>query len=70
METTEVEKRRQESKAIQNTGFHSTDNEELTNISHLSQREEREISHKPGITSIVQFVHISYRFSYSIEISN
>ncbi|XP_069451428.1 ankyrin repeat domain-containing protein 31 [Ovis canadensis] len=48
METTEVEKRRQESKAIQNTGFHSTDNEELTNISQLSQREEREISHKPG----------------------
>ncbi|XP_020736573.2 ankyrin repeat domain-containing protein 31 [Odocoileus virginianus] len=50
METTKVEKRRQESKAIQNTGFHSTDNinEELTNISQLSQREEKEISHKPG----------------------
>uniref|UniRef100_A0A8C6DSF3 Ankyrin repeat domain 31 n=1 Tax=Moschus moschiferus TaxID=68415 RepID=A0A8C6DSF3_MOSMO len=49
METTKVEKRRQESKAIRNIGFHSTDNvnEELTNISQLSQREEKEISHKP-----------------------
>ncbi|KAM9713365.1 ankyrin repeat domain-containing protein 31 [Dama dama] len=48
METTKVEKRRQESKAIRNTGFHSTDNisEELTNISQLSQKEK--ISHKPG----------------------
>uniref|UniRef100_A0A8B9X6H8 Ankyrin repeat domain 31 n=1 Tax=Bos mutus grunniens TaxID=30521 RepID=A0A8B9X6H8_BOSMU len=47
METTKVEKR-QESKAVQNIGFHSTDSEELTNISQLSQREEKEISHKPG----------------------
>lgn len=72
METTKVEKRRQESKAIQNIGFHSTDNinEELTNISQLSQREEKEISHKPGISSSVQFVHISYRLSYFTEISN
>uniref|UniRef100_A0A8B9X5J7 Ankyrin repeat domain 31 n=1 Tax=Bos mutus grunniens TaxID=30521 RepID=A0A8B9X5J7_BOSMU len=46
METTKVEKR-QESKAVQNIGFHSTDSEELTNISQLSQREEKEISHKP-----------------------
>ena len=69
MEATEVEKR-QESKAVQNIGFHSTDSEELTNISQLSQREEKEISHKPGISSSVQVVHISYRFSYFIEISN
>ncbi|KAB0374592.1 hypothetical protein FD755_013084, partial [Muntiacus reevesi] len=49
METTKVEKRRQESKDIRNVGFHATDNisEELTNISQLSQREEK-ISHKPG----------------------
>ncbi|XP_061285972.1 ankyrin repeat domain-containing protein 31 [Bos javanicus] len=47
METTKVEKR-QESKAVQNIGFHSTDSEELTNVSQLSQREEKEISHKPG----------------------
>ncbi|XP_016060733.1 PREDICTED: putative ankyrin repeat domain-containing protein 31 [Miniopterus natalensis] len=52
IETTEVEKRRQdlpESEIIHNTDFHSTDNmsKELTNISQVSQRDEKEISHKP-----------------------
>ncbi|KAF6356566.1 ankyrin repeat domain 31 [Rhinolophus ferrumequinum] len=52
IETTEVEKRRQglpESEIIHNTGFYSTDNmnNELTNISQLSQKEEKEISHQP-----------------------
>lgn len=75
IETTEVEKRRQdlaESEIIHNIDFHSIDNmnKELTNISQASQREEKEISHKPGISSVDRFVHISYRFTYFIEISN
>lgn len=71
METTKVEKRRQEIKTIHSIGFQSTDNinKELT-VSQLSQREEKEISHKPGISSIAQFVHISCRFTYFTEISN
>ncbi|XP_008576332.1 PREDICTED: putative ankyrin repeat domain-containing protein 31 [Galeopterus variegatus] len=53
-ETTKVEKRIQdlpENETIHNTDFYSTDsmNKELTNISQLSQREEKEISHKPEI---------------------
>uniref|UniRef100_A0A8D1TSJ3 Ankyrin repeat domain 31 n=1 Tax=Sus scrofa TaxID=9823 RepID=A0A8D1TSJ3_PIG len=50
LETTKVEKRREESKTIPDTDFYSTDsiNKELTSISQLSQREEKEISHKPG----------------------
>ncbi|XP_030701773.2 ankyrin repeat domain-containing protein 31 [Globicephala melas] len=49
METTKVEKRRQEIKTIHSIGFQSIDNisKELT-LSQLSQREEKEISHKPG----------------------
>ncbi|XP_036705097.1 ankyrin repeat domain-containing protein 31 [Balaenoptera musculus] len=49
IETTKVEKRRQEIKTIHSIGFQSTDNinKELT-VSQLSQREEKEISHKPG----------------------
>ncbi|KAK2497434.1 hypothetical protein MC885_007075 [Smutsia gigantea] len=52
IKTNEVEKRNQdlpESKIIHNPDIHSTDNmnEELTNISQLSQGGEREISHKP-----------------------
>ncbi|KAF5913639.1 hypothetical protein HPG69_017260 [Diceros bicornis minor] len=52
METTTVEKRRQdflESKTIHNIDFHSSDNinKELANVPQLSQREEKEISHKP-----------------------
>ncbi|KAM5331386.1 ankyrin repeat domain-containing protein 31 [Glossophaga mutica] len=52
IETTKVENRRQdlpESKIIRNIDFHSTDsvNKELTNISQVSQREEKEISPKP-----------------------
>ncbi|KAM8774792.1 LOW QUALITY PROTEIN: ankyrin repeat domain-containing protein 31 [Rhynchonycteris naso] len=51
IETTTVEKRRQDlpkSEIIYNIDFHSTDNmnKELTNISQLSQREEKEIYHK------------------------
>nr|XP_031302646.1 ankyrin repeat domain-containing protein 31 [Camelus dromedarius] len=48
IETTKAEKRRQENKTIHNMDFHSTDNisKELTSISQLSQREEKEISHK------------------------
>ncbi|KAM5257359.1 ankyrin repeat domain-containing protein 31 isoform 3-T6 [Hipposideros larvatus] len=50
IETTEVEKRRQcllESEIIHNTDFYSDNmNKELTNISQLSQREEKEISHQ------------------------
>ncbi|XP_022450450.1 ankyrin repeat domain-containing protein 31 isoform X8 [Delphinapterus leucas] len=51
METTKVEKRRQEIKTMHSIGFQSTDNinKELT-VSQLSQREEKEISHKPGIS--------------------
>ncbi|XP_067587120.1 ankyrin repeat domain-containing protein 31 isoform X7 [Pseudorca crassidens] len=51
METTKVEKRRQEIKTIHSIGFQSIDNisKELT-LSQLSQREEKEISHKPGIS--------------------
>ncbi|XP_072814597.1 ankyrin repeat domain-containing protein 31 isoform X6 [Vicugna pacos] len=50
IETTKVEKRRQGNKTIHNMDFHSTDNisKELTSISQLSQREEKEISHKAG----------------------
>lgn len=75
IETTNVEKRRQdlaESEIIHNRDFHSTDNmnKELTNISQVSQREEKEISHKPGISSIARFVHISCRFTYFIEVPN
>lgn len=75
IETTKVEKRRQdlaESEITHNIDFHSIDNmnEELTNISQVSQREEKETSHKPGISSVDRFVHISYRFTYFIEISN
>nr|XP_055223788.1 ankyrin repeat domain-containing protein 31 isoform X3 [Gorilla gorilla gorilla] len=52
IETTEVEKRRQnhlESETIHDIDSHSTDNmsKELANISKLSQREKKEISHKP-----------------------
>ncbi|XP_054208274.1 ankyrin repeat domain-containing protein 31 isoform X7 [Homo sapiens] len=52
IETTKVEKRRQnhlESETIHNIDSHSTDNmsKELANISKLSQREKKEISHKP-----------------------
>ncbi|XP_047586748.1 ankyrin repeat domain-containing protein 31 isoform X2 [Lutra lutra] len=52
IETTTVEKRKQdlpESKTIHDTVFYSTDNisKELTNISQLRQKEEKEISHKP-----------------------
>ncbi|XP_014405332.1 PREDICTED: putative ankyrin repeat domain-containing protein 31 [Myotis brandtii] len=52
IETTNIEKRRQdlaESEIIHNRDFHSIDNmnKELTNISQVSQREEKEISHKP-----------------------
>ncbi|XP_015427158.1 PREDICTED: putative ankyrin repeat domain-containing protein 31 [Myotis davidii] len=52
IETTNVEKWRQdlaESEIIHNRDFHSIDNmnKELTNISQVSQREEKEISHKP-----------------------
>nr|XP_055223793.1 ankyrin repeat domain-containing protein 31 isoform X8 [Gorilla gorilla gorilla] len=54
IETTEVEKRRQnhlESETIHDIDSHSTDNmsKELANISKLSQREKKEISHKPGM---------------------
>ncbi|XP_008069236.1 putative ankyrin repeat domain-containing protein 31 [Carlito syrichta] len=54
IETTEVEKRRQnlpESGTIHTIDFHPIDNmnEELTNVSQLSPREEKEISHKPGM---------------------
>nr|XP_028705347.1 putative ankyrin repeat domain-containing protein 31 isoform X1 [Macaca mulatta] len=53
IETTKVEKRRQnhlESETIHDIDSHSTDNmnKELANISQLSQREKKEISHKPG----------------------
>ncbi|XP_063666430.1 ankyrin repeat domain-containing protein 31 isoform X8 [Pan troglodytes] len=52
IETTKVEKRRQnhlESETIHDIDSHSTDNmsKELANISKLSQREKKEISHKP-----------------------
>ena len=71
IETTKVEKRRQEIKTIHSIGFQSTDNiNKESTVSQLSQREEKEISHKPGISSIAQFVHISYRFTYFTEISN
>nr|KAF6365756.1 ankyrin repeat domain 31 [Pipistrellus kuhlii] len=51
IETTEVEKRKQdvaESEITHNIDFYSIDNmnKELTNISQVSQREEKEISHK------------------------
>ncbi|XP_072651130.1 ankyrin repeat domain-containing protein 31 isoform X1 [Canis lupus baileyi] len=51
IETTAVEKRKQDlpkSKTIHDTVFYSTDNisKELTNISQLRQKEEKEISHK------------------------
>nr|XP_045249800.1 ankyrin repeat domain-containing protein 31 isoform X3 [Macaca fascicularis] len=54
IETTKVEKRRQnhlESETIRDIDSHSTDNmnKELANISQLSQREKKEISHKPGM---------------------
>ncbi|XP_063666431.1 ankyrin repeat domain-containing protein 31 isoform X10 [Pan troglodytes] len=54
IETTKVEKRRQnhlESETIHDIDSHSTDNmsKELANISKLSQREKKEISHKPGM---------------------
>ncbi|XP_011944668.1 PREDICTED: putative ankyrin repeat domain-containing protein 31 isoform X4 [Cercocebus atys] len=54
IETTKVEKRRQnhlESETIHDIDSHSTDNmnKELANISQLSQREKKEISHKPGM---------------------
>ncbi|XP_012880685.1 PREDICTED: putative ankyrin repeat domain-containing protein 31 [Dipodomys ordii] len=54
METSEVEKRRQdlpEKEPMNNTDFHSIDNmnNELTNTSQCNQKEEKEISHKPGI---------------------
>lgn len=57
IETTKVEKRRQnhlESETIHDIDSHSTDNmsKELANISKLSQREKKEISHKPGISNI------------------
>lgn len=57
IETTKVEKRRQnhlESETIHDIDSHSTDNmnKELANISQLSQREKKEISHKPGISNI------------------
>ncbi|XP_032000875.1 ankyrin repeat domain-containing protein 31 isoform X1 [Hylobates moloch] len=52
IETTKVEKRRQnhlESETIHDTDSRSTDNmsKELADISQLSQREKKEISHKP-----------------------
>ncbi|XP_075864021.1 ankyrin repeat domain-containing protein 31 [Microcebus murinus] len=52
IETTEVEKRRQnlpENRTIHNIDFHSADNmnKELTNITQLGQREEEETSHQP-----------------------
>ncbi|XP_054434232.1 ankyrin repeat domain-containing protein 31 [Pteronotus mesoamericanus] len=51
-ETTKVEKRKKdlpENENIHNVDFHSTDNmnKELTNVSQVSQREEKKISHKP-----------------------
>ncbi|XP_063479202.1 ankyrin repeat domain-containing protein 31 isoform X7 [Symphalangus syndactylus] len=54
IETTKVEKRRQnhlESETIHDTDSRSTNNmsKELADISQLSQREKKEISHKPGI---------------------
>ncbi|XP_040306634.1 ankyrin repeat domain-containing protein 31 isoform X2 [Herpailurus yagouaroundi] len=53
IETTTVEKRKQdipENKTIHNTIFYSADNinKELTNVSQLRQKEEKEISHIPG----------------------
>lgn len=74
IETTTVERGKQdlpESKTIHDTVFDSTDNisKELTNISQLRQKEDKKTSHKPGISSIVRFVHISSRFTYFIEIS-
>uniref|UniRef100_A0A8I3XCE5 Ankyrin repeat domain 31 n=1 Tax=Callithrix jacchus TaxID=9483 RepID=A0A8I3XCE5_CALJA len=51
IETTKAEKRRQnlESETMCDTDSHSTDdmNKDLANISQLSQREKKEISHKP-----------------------
>nr|XP_023473933.1 putative ankyrin repeat domain-containing protein 31 isoform X2 [Equus caballus] len=52
IETSTVEKKRQdllESKTVHNIDVHSSDNmnKELSGISQLSQREEKEISHKP-----------------------
>ncbi|XP_055109112.1 ankyrin repeat domain-containing protein 31 isoform X6 [Symphalangus syndactylus] len=54
IETTKVEKRRQnhlESETIHDTDSRSTNNmsKELADISQLSQREKKEISHKPGM---------------------
>uniref|UniRef100_A0ABI7ZWP6 RAMA domain-containing protein n=1 Tax=Felis catus TaxID=9685 RepID=A0ABI7ZWP6_FELCA len=53
IETTTVEKRKQdipENKTIHNIIFYSADNinKELTNVSQLRQKEEKEISHIPG----------------------
>ncbi|XP_049505600.1 ankyrin repeat domain-containing protein 31 isoform X1 [Panthera uncia] len=53
IETTTVEKRKQdipENKTIHNIIFYSADNinKELTNVSQLRQKEEKEMSHMPG----------------------